>query len=178
MQERLSFPARPGLGGRTGLRSIGDFWRVTPLARKEPSKRGLLLPVITSRSRVSRVEMLIRRCRSFNSMHASLERQSKEAHPSWLPARPVCRAASPHTRPGIRNPPHGGTIHSGSGLRAVCANTGRCHSSWIIDGCRAAGGNRSAFPGACDETNVRYVPLIGHSGKPSRGREATRQARD
>src|SRR4051794_29819996 len=68
MQERLSCPAHLRLGGRTGLQLIGDFWRVTPLARKEATKRGLLLPVITSRSRVSRVEMLIRRCRGFNSM--------------------------------------------------------------------------------------------------------------
>src|SRR3954453_21391084 len=56
MQERLPCPACPELGGQTGLRSIGDFWRVTPFARKEPPKRALLLPIVTSRSRVSRVK--------------------------------------------------------------------------------------------------------------------------
>src|SRR3954452_5345422 len=38
-------------------------------------------------------------------------------------------------------------------------------------------GVRARRSGACDETNVRYVPLIGHSGKPSRGRKATQWAR-
>src|SRR4051794_22013866 len=48
MQERLSFPARLGLGGQTGLRSIEDFWRVTPLARKRPPNMASLLPAVTS----------------------------------------------------------------------------------------------------------------------------------
>src|SRR4051794_27422085 len=42
----------------------------------------------------------------------------------------------------------------------------------IFDGCRAAGENRSAFPGSCDETNVRSPMLIGHSRKASHSRLA------
>src|SRR4051794_15178385 len=48
MQERLPCPACPRLGDQTGLRAIGDFWRGTPPSRKEATKRGLLLPTVTS----------------------------------------------------------------------------------------------------------------------------------
>src|SRR4051794_40843728 len=46
----------------------------------------------------------------------------------------------------------------------------------IIDGCRAAGGNRSTFPRVCDEANVQYLPLIGHSSTAARRREAVQWA--
>ena len=46
----------------------GIFGGQPPSRARSRQKGPSLLPSITSRSRVSRVEMLVRRCRSFNSM--------------------------------------------------------------------------------------------------------------
>jgi hypothetical protein len=63
-------------------------------------------------------------------------------------------------------------------LTARCTNAirGNTPDHRIVDGCRAAGRNRSASLGARDETNIRYRSLIGHSGKAARRQEPARRA--
>jgi hypothetical protein len=43
----------------------------------------------------------------------------KEPDLPWPAARPICRSASHHIRPEIRNPSHRENDHSGFGLRAA-----------------------------------------------------------
>src|SRR3954447_26660438 len=84
----------------------------------------------------------------------------------WLAARPVRRAASPHTRPEIGNPSYRADARSVSGSTPP-ANEGDVARVGGLDRRHVAGRNRSTFPGAWDEANVRYPPLIGHSATAS-----------
>src|SRR3954470_1425063 len=47
------------------------------------------------------------------------------------------------------------------------ANEGDVARVGGLDRCHVAGRNRSTFPGAWDEANVRYPPLIGHTATAS-----------
>src|SRR3954454_4563018 len=68
-QKRLHFPACSGLEDRIGLPGMkGNFVGPPPSRARGRQKWPSLLPIITSRSRVSRVEILVRRCQSFNSV--------------------------------------------------------------------------------------------------------------
>ena len=59
-------------------------------------------PVITSRSRVSRVEMLVRRCRSFNSMRRQKGGQKEaDLHGSSLGRYAVPLPLTPGLKSGI-----------------------------------------------------------------------------
>src|SRR3954451_4876384 len=84
----------------------------------------------------------------------------------WLAARPVRRAASPHTRPEIGNPSYRADARSVSGSTPP-ANEGDVARVGGLDRRHVAGRNRSTFPGAWDEANVRYPPLIGHTATAS-----------
>src|SRR3954465_2812741 len=84
----------------------------------------------------------------------------------WLAAPPVRRAASPPTRPEIVNPSYRADARSVSGSTPP-ANEGDVARVGGLDRCHVAGRNRSTFPGAWDEANVRYPPLIGHSATAS-----------
>src|SRR3954453_21178170 len=56
------------------------------------------------------------------------------------------------------------------------ANEGDVARVGGLDRCHVAGRNRSTFPGAWDEANVRYPPLIGHGGPAARRRGAAQWA--
>src|SRR3954452_3647880 len=86
------------------------------------------------------------------------------------PARgsPLGRYAGrpPHTRPEIGNPSYRADARSVSGSTPP-ANEGDVARVGGLDRCHVAGRNRSTFPGAWDEANVRYPPLIGHTAPAS-----------
>src|SRR4051794_19466465 len=82
----------PACGGRV------SFVTETPRARGG-DKRGPVLPAISSGSRVLRSEMLTQALTEPRA-YASPTGLPERARP-WLAARPVRRAASPHTRPEI-----------------------------------------------------------------------------
>ena len=162
---RMQEPSTARLAARD--RSSGMILSFRSPRAQGGDKRGLLLPVITSGS-----ECLGSKCYPALpklQLHAAPERRSERGSTFWLPARPVCRAASYHTRPEIR-------IHLIAGRRLGIQSAPPANARAVLPGTdhrRVLRGrrNRSAFPGACDEANVRYCPLIGHSGKAARGRE-------
>lgn len=101
MQERLRFPARETTPGRlilvrahsaADLSPSGDFCRVTPLARKRPTKMAPCCRSSPWDRGVSRGEMPTWCCWSFDPM-CRQKGDQKEPDPSWLADRLICGAA-------------------------------------------------------------------------------------
>src|SRR4051812_2104979 len=121
--------------------------RISGAARAQGGdKTGPVLPALSSGLRVLRVEAL--------APDVGAPGWPERGHPRGLSLQPVhCAAPIISGLNPQSAPPRGRNL--GFGLRAACANRGDAPDHRIVDGCRAAGGNRLAFPKAWDETNAR-----------------------
>ena len=84
------------------IAETGGILSADPPRAQEADKKVPVPPVITSRSRVSRVEILVRRCRSFNSMRCQKGGQKgTDPHGSSLGRYAVRPPLTPGLKSGI-----------------------------------------------------------------------------